>query len=123
MDRCPEDQCANYNFYDGDDTIIVDSRSPNLSRKKRPKPNWKPKPFSKLQAVACYRQLVMENFKKINASWITHNALCDPEKWGWKAGEEQVKNLQETHLEVYSANKCSEKFPNMYVLPIGEVDI
>ena len=114
MDRCPEDQCADRDFYDPDDTIIVDSRNPTLSRKKGPgKPNWKPKPFSNLHAVACYRQLVMETFEKIKASWITHNALCDPEKWGWKAGEEQVKNLQETHLEVYSANKCPEIFPEM----------
>ena len=112
--RCPEDQCADRDFYDPDDTIIVDSRNPTLSRKKVPgRPNWKSKPFSNWKAVRCYIQLVMETFEKINASWISHNALCDPEKWGWKVGEEQVKNLQETHLNVYSAKKCSEKFPDM----------
>ena len=55
----------------------------------------------------------MHNFEKINASWIAYNALCDPDELGDLAGEEEVKNLQETHLKVYSANKCSEKFPNM----------
>ena len=65
----------------------------------------------------------MHNFEKINASWIAYNALCDPDELGDLAGEEEVKNLQETHLEVYSANKCSEKFPNMQVLTIGEVDM
>ena len=70
-------------------------------------------PFTKWTAVQCYRQLVMESFKQINASWITHIALCNHEKWGWMAGEDQDENLQETYLEVYSANRCHEKFPNM----------
>ena len=53
----------------------------------------------------------MANFEQINASWIFYNALCDPDRWGWKASEQQVENLQETYLEVYSASKCPDKFP------------
>ena len=64
-------------------------------------------------AVKCYKRVVMSRFEQINASWISYNANCNPEKFGWKVSDEHIKNLKETHLEVYPASKCNKKFPNM----------
>ena len=72
-----------------------------------------PVPFTMREAVGCYRRLVMSSFERINASWITYNANCNPEDFGWTVSDEHVKNLQETYMEVYSATKCTEKFPKM----------
>ena len=70
-------------------------------------------PFSMREAVGCYKRVVMSRFEQINASWISYSANCNPEKFGWKVSDEHVKNLKETHLEVYPASKCNKKFPNM----------
>ena len=65
------------------------------------------------EIIACYKELVLASFEQINASWITYNTLCNPHQFGWYPAREQVENLQETHLEVYSGSKCTERFPEM----------
>ena len=70
-------------------------------------------PMSKFVAIVCYKQLVLGNFDQINASWIKHSILCNKMNWGQGTSAEQVKNLQETYLDVYSGKRCAEKFPKM----------
>ena len=63
-------------------------------------------------AVNCYKQISMESFKDVNASWISYNTLCDNEKWD--ISRSQVHNLQEAHhLEVSSYSKCIEKYKDL----------
>ena len=71
-------------------------------------------PFTFEEAIGCYRRLVMTSFDRINASWITFNTQCYPEHFGYPVSDEQVKNMQEMNMEVYSGTKCDEKFPNVY---------
>ena len=92
-DFCEKDPCIPWAVYGDDDHPAFD--------------------LSMSAAVKCYKRVVMSRFEQINAYWITYNANCDPEKLDWKVSDESVKNLKETHLEVYSGSKCTEKFPNM----------
>ena len=63
-------------------------------------------------AVNCYKQISMESFKDVNASWISYNTLCDHEKWD--ISRRQVNTLQEAHhLEVSSFSKCIEKYKDL----------
>lgn len=66
--------------------------------------------YNAMVALACYSQLVMTSFVRINASWITYNAYRNPEQFGWTVSDQHVENLLETQLEVYSGTKCKEKF-------------
>ena len=58
-------------------------------------------------SISCYRQLSMEAFQKINASWITYNTLCVSQKWGIKVDySEGDDNLQEAYMKVSSSKLC-----------------
>ena len=58
-------------------------------------------------SISCYRQLSMEAFQKINASWITYNTLCVSQKWGDKVSySEGADNLQEAYMKVSSYKLC-----------------